>query len=150
MFSPSQRAARPADTPAKFPHLTLYRVVFYLAALYNVLWGLLTLLAPNLFFDLLGIPRPNYPFLWAGIGLFVAVYAPAYFLVARDPPHYPMLVLVGVLGKFFGPSGWFMTVARGELPPASLVVILFNDLIWDPFFLLYFWDVWRTRDDNPV
>jgi hypothetical protein len=152
---PQSAIAKRSDAPAPFaggnpkslpfPHLTFYRIVFYAAALYNLLWGAFTLLAPNAFFDALGLARPNYPFLWAGIGLFVAVYAPAYFVVARDPPRYPMLVVVGYLGKLFGPIGWLATVLRGELPPASLIVILFNDLIWWAPFLLYLYDAWRMN-----
>lgn len=123
--------------------------VFRVAAVYNVLWGIVVILFPMLVFDLLEIDRPNYPFLMSGIGLFVALYGYGYWVVAQDLRAYPQLVVIGFLGKTLGPIGWLHTVWRGELPARTLLVNVFNDLIWLPFFVAYF--VWysRGRDARP-
>lgn len=127
------------------------RTVFRIAALYNLLWGAIIIIFPNLLFDLAGIPRINYPFLMSGIGMFVGVYGYGYWVVAREPLRYPQLVAIGLLGKTLGPIGWMYTVLQGTIPACTLLVNLFNDIIWLPFFVGYF--VWyrratRMRDDH--
>jgi small multidrug resistance pump len=108
-----------------------------LAAIYNVLWGSFVIFFPNLFFDLLGMERPNYPELWQCIGMIVGVYGVGYWLAANDPiKHYP-IVLVGFLGKVFGPIGFAQALLTNRLPLSFGINIIFNDLIWwIPFFNL--------------
>ena len=45
-----------------------------LAAVYNIVWGGLTILFPNLMFDLFGMARPSYPEIWQCVGMIVGVY----------------------------------------------------------------------------
>lgn len=111
--------------------------VFRLAAVYNVVWGVVVILFPTLLFDLLHVAPPNYPFLMSGIGLFVALYGYGYWVVSRDLRAYPQLVVIGFLGKALGPIGWLFTVWRGEIPARTLLINVFNDLIWLPFFVAY-------------
>ena len=70
--------------------LQRYRGWFYAAAVYNFGWGTLVILFPRLLFDLLRIEPPNYLPLWQVVGMFVLVYAPAYFWAARFPDRYPL------------------------------------------------------------
>jgi ligand-binding SRPBCC domain-containing protein len=47
------------------------------------------------------------------------------------------VVLVGLLGKLFGPVGFAAALARGAFPPAFGLTILTNDLVWwVPFALI--------------
>ena len=126
----------------------LFTNVFRVAAFYNVLWGVTVILFPTLLFDLLNVERPNYPFLMSGIGLFVALYGYGYWVVAQDLRRYPQLVIIGFLGKTLGPIGWLFTVWRGELPARTLLVNVFNDLIWLPFFVAYL--LWFYRGQRAL
>jgi small multidrug resistance pump len=105
------------------------------AAVYNVIWGTLVILFPNQFFDLFGMERPNYPEIWQCVGMIVGVYGVGYWLAAQDPiKHYP-IVLVGFLGKVFGPIGFIGAFVTERFPLSFGINILFNDLIWwIPFF----------------
>jgi hypothetical protein len=125
--------------------LDRYRLWFYAAALYNLIWGGANILFPNLLFDLIGMPRPAYAPLWQVVGMFVLVYAPAYWWAARRPAHHPHLVLIGLLGKLFGPIGYVWSAANGQLPASFGWVILANDLIWWPAFMLYLRDASRLH-----
>jgi len=122
---------------------------FQLAAAYNLAWGATVVCFPNLPFELLRIPPVNYPFLMSGIGMFVAVYAYGYWVVSRELLRYPQLVVIGLLGKTLGPIGWAVTVWRGEIPARTLLINVFNDLIWLPLFIAYL--VWyRQRRPHRV
>ena len=123
------------------------RLVFRLAAIYNICWGVAIIFFPNFPFDLAGIPRLNYPFLMSGIGMFVGVYGYGYWVVANDLRRYPQLVVIGFLGKTLGPIGWVYTVAQGLIPARTLMVNVFNDFIWLPFFIAYF--IWYRRNVAP-
>lgn len=113
------------DSAPKWP-----AIVLKLAATYNLAWGAWTILFPNQIFDLTKIDRPNYPGIWQCVGMIVGVYGIGYWFAARDfRIHWP-IVLVGFLGKIFGPIGFIGAVNSGELPLQWGVTILTNDLIW--------------------
>jgi hypothetical protein len=113
------------------------------AAAYNLAWGGLVILLPNLLFDLTGAARPNYPELWQCVGMIVGVYGVGYWAAAADPWRHWPVVLVGFLGKVFGPIGFAVALVNGTFPPAFGLTILTNDLIWWVPFALMLWGSYR-------
>ena len=100
------------------------------AGIYNLTWGTLVILWPHLLFDLTGAERINYPEIWQCVGMIVGVYGIGYFIAASDSrTHWP-IVLVGLLGKVFGPVGFLVALLRGTFPPLFGLTILTNDLLW--------------------
>ncbi len=120
-----------------------YRPWFFAAALYNLAWGAVNVFFPQLFFQLIGMAQPNYPALWQVVGMFVLVYAPAYWWAARDPFRYRHFILIGLLGKILGPLGFIGSAITSQLPLAFGWTILTNDLIWWPAFGLFLRDAAR-------
>jgi hypothetical protein len=112
------------DIPAWIPR------VLNAAAIYNLAWGLFTLFFPLLLFRWAGMASPNYPSILQALGMVIAVYGIGFAIAARDPVNQWPLVLVGLLGKIFGPIGFVYAVAIGELPWWWWGNILTNDLIW--------------------
>jgi peroxiredoxin len=107
------------------------------AGVYNVVWGLLFGALPFALFDWAGMPRPNYPELWQCIAMIVGVYGVGYVAAAVDPYRHWPVILVGFLGKVFGPIGFLQAAVSGRMPWKFGVVNIFNDLIWlVPFFLI--------------
>ncbi len=118
-----------------------------LAALYNLVWGGLVVLAPEATLRLAGIERASPIALWRCIGMLVGVYGVAYWIAASDPRRHRAIVLVGLLGKVLGPLGALSAVSTGTLPRAFLLVNLTNDLIWlGPFG----WVLWRFSRHDPA
>jgi len=113
------------------------KLTLKLAGIYNVLWGSLVVLFPLRFFELFGMEAPNYPELWQCIGMIVGVYGVGYWIAASDPlTHFP-IVLVGFLGKLFGPIGFAQALITERFPLTFGINIIFNDLIWwVPFFII--------------
>ncbi len=88
-------------------------------------------------FDLAGMEQPNYPELWQCVGMIVGVYGLGYWIAASDPIRHFPIVLVGFIGKIFGPIGFAQALWSGRFTPGFGLNILFNDLIWwIPFFLI--------------
>jgi hypothetical protein len=111
-----------------------FRVIFVLAAIYNFAFGLWAGIYPLAFFRLFHLPMPRYPSIWACVGMIVGLYGIAYASVAWKPDRGAVFVWIGLAGKVLGPIGWLMAIGRGELPPRTFPVILFNDLVgWFPF-----------------
>ena len=112
-------------------------ITLRLAAVYNVLWGMVAVLFPVQCFEFFGMQVPLYPQLWQCIGMIVGVYGVGYWLAADNPMvHWP-IVLVGFMGKVFGPIGFSMALINKEFPLKFGLNIIFNDLIWwIPFFLI--------------
>ena len=124
--------------------LNRYRPWFYTAALYNLLWGGFNILFPHLYFDWIGIPRPNYLPLWQVVGMFVLVYTPAYWWAAQNPQQHYHFIIIGLLGKLLGPIGFVWSLTTGQLPLAFGWTLLLNDLIWWPAFIYYLRDVYKV------
>lgn len=104
--------------------------VLRLAGLYNIGFGLGAVLFPAWWFTVASLQPPLYPSLWQCIGMIVGVYGVGYWIAAGDPIRHWPIVLVGLLGKVFGPIGFVMVASRSELPWQFGWVLLFNDLIW--------------------
>lgn len=120
------------------------RATLIAAAAYNLVWGAFVVLFPFAAFDLMGIDRPNYPGIWQCVGMIVGVYGVGYACAAAAPLRHWPIVLVGLLGKVFGPIGFVAAAARGELPWAFGVTIVTNDLIWWAPFALILHAAWKA------
>lgn len=119
------------------------------AGIYNLIWGAVVIVAPNLFFRLADMPPMRYPEIWQCVGMIVGVYGVGYLIAATDPRMHWPIVLVGLLGKIFGPIGFAYAVYRGVFPPEFAWTILTNDLVWWVPFGLILWDAARSRGRLP-
>ena len=107
------------------------------AGVYNLVWGAVVIAWPTLAFDLAGMEHPTYPEIWQCVGMIVGVYGIGYLAAACDHRRHWPIILVGLLGKLFGPFGMAVAVSRGELPAAFALTCLTNDVIWwIPFTLM--------------
>ena len=107
-----------------------YRIVFGLAALYNLAFGLWAGFAPYAFFDFFHLRPPLYPSIWSCLGMVVGTYGLAYGYAALRLDRAAPFIAIGLLGKVLGPIGWVLTVRSGEWPVRTLTLILFNDIVW--------------------
>ena len=116
------------------------------AGVYNLAWGALTVLLPGWLFDLTGLAHPNYPFIWQCVGMIVGVYGIGYLAAAANPLRHWPIVLVGLLGKIFGPIGFVdNALIKGTFPKEFGWTILTNDLIWWIPLTLILLAAWRGR-----
>ncbi len=112
-----------------------YSRVLLWAALYNLLWGAWVVLFPASAFNLLGIEPPNYLFIWQCVGMIVGVYGIGYAIASTNPLRHWPIVLVGFLGKIFGPLGYVWGILMNTTPVEFGYLLITNDLIWwIPFF----------------
>jgi hypothetical protein len=126
------------------------RRVLLAAAAYNIAWGVFVVLAPGALFDWSGIQPPRYPSLWQCVGMIVGVCGVGYWLAAADVRRYWPIVLVGLLGKIFGPVGFVVAAARGELPWSWGATLITNDLIWWAPFAAMLYLTYRQHVDSDV
>lgn len=107
------------------------------AGIYNILWGSWVVLFPLHMFDLFGMDAPRYPEIWQCVGMIVGVYGVGYIIAASNTNRHWPIVLVGFLGKVFGPIGFAGALYQGVFPLSFGITIIFNDLIWwIPFYLI--------------
>jgi len=129
-------------------------VVLYVAAAYNVVWGGFVVLAPVWTLGVLGADTtdldPLTAPIWQCVGMIVGVYGVGYAVAARDPLRHWPIVLVGLLGKLFGPIGFVDAVFIKEVFPVTFgYTIVTNDLIWWVPFGLMLHAAWtRSRADR--
>lgn len=110
------------------------------AGVYNLLWGAWVILLPSSLFSLMDLPQPTYPAIWQCVGMIVGVYGIGYLIAARDPIRHWPIVLVGLLGKVFGPIGFvYASLITHELPVRFFWVNIPNDIIWWVPFTMLLW-----------
>ena len=117
---------------------SFFRVILKTAAIYNLVWGAFIVLFPNAIFDLSDLPRmTNYIGIWQCVGMIVGVYGVGYWVAASNPQRHWPIVLVGFLGKIFGPIGFVQAYVTGVFNWKFGLTIITNDLIWwIPFYLI--------------
>lgn len=119
-----------------------HRLIFLLAGIYNICWGIFSSVCPNWLFDFAGMPPINYPEIFACLGMVIGLYGVIYLEVARRPEKGFLLAAVGLAGKVLGPIGLLVLIIKGQWPPASLILCLTNDFIWWIPFSVYIYDSW--------
>jgi hypothetical protein len=119
-----------------------HRIIFLLAGVYNIGWGIFVALNPNWLFDFAGMEPINYPDVFACLGMVVGLYGIVYLEIARRPERGFLLAAVGLIGKILGPIGLAVLIARGVWKPATIVMCLTNDFVWWIPFALYLFDSW--------
>jgi small multidrug resistance pump len=117
---------------------TWMKTTLRLAAVYNVIWGAWVVLVPHHFFEITGMEAMIHPTIWQGMGMIVGVYGLGYWFASYDPIRHWPIILVGFLGKIFGPLGFLMNYFFLQSVPFEFSYTLYtNDLIWwIPFFLI--------------
>lgn len=115
----------------------LYGLIFAAAAVYNIAFGLWTSLAPRAFFAIFRLQPPNYPSIWACLGMVVGLYGVGYAYAAWRLDRAFPFIAIGLAGKILGPIGWMMSMRSGELPLRTFPLIVFDDLIWWTPFALF-------------
>ena len=129
-----------ADRP--IPRRSFHRGVFVWAGVYNIAWGLYSIIHPQWLFRVSGMPLSNYPQIFATLGMVVGLYGIVYLEVARVPERGCLLAAVGLTGKVLGPVGLVYLIATGTWPLKTLIIAVTNDFIWWPAFALYLFDAW--------
>lgn len=150
-MSSSAKSPATANSNLKPPRWIF--VVLIAAGIYNLAWGTLAVLFPTPFFAWLQIEPPQYASLVQCIGMIVGVYGIGYAIAAFDPVRHWPIVLVGLLGKIFGPIGFLYTAWNGELPWAAGATLLTNDLAWwIPFVMILAFVARRpaARGESPI
>lgn len=138
-------------------------ICLILAGLYNLTWGLLVVVFPQQTLSRIGIETPYaFPQIWQCLGMVIGVYGIGYLIAARAPFQHWAIIMVGLLGKVFGPIGFLNGLLSGALPASMGWMILTNDLIWWIPFAIILWSAFRYHqtadsvhsldflDDDPV
>jgi len=115
------------------------------AGAWHLALGSSIVLAPRAFFNLTGLPYPNYPQMWQGAGVMAAVMGIGFVIAARNPLRYWPVILIGLIPKCLAPIGVVWGVMRGELPAALGTLVLVNDVAWWVPFTMLLWLAVRDK-----
>ena len=138
-FSTESARDNNSDRVTKMTASRWMRNVLVMAGVYNLIWGALIILFPDMLFRWAGMELPRYPQIWQCVGMIVGVYGIGYLAAATDPYRHWPIVLVGLLGKVLGPIGFLSAALSGALPWSWGVTIITNDLIWwAPFGIILY------------
>jgi hypothetical protein len=119
-----------------------HRIVFAAAGLYNIMWGLYSVIDPQWLFRFARMPLQTYPQVFACLGMVIGLYGVLYLEVARVPERGRLIAAVGLTGKVLGPIGLAGLIWSGAWPVRTLILSVTNDLIWWIPFSLYLYDAW--------
>jgi len=124
----------------------IYRLIFGLAAVYNVAFGVWACFWPDALFATLEMAPPNYPSVWQCLGMVVGLYGFLYAYAAVRLDRAKLIIAIGLAGKILGPIGMFMAVRSGEWPLRAVALIVLNDFVWWVPFALFLLDGTRIGE----
>jgi|SRR5579863_1797898 len=130
------------------PRRHFHRVVFVVAGIYNILWGLYSAIDPQWLFRFARMSQENHPQVFACLGMVIGLYGALYLEVARVPERGWVIAAVGLTGKVLGPIGIAYLVWNGIWPIRTAILCVTNDLIWWIPFALYLYDTWPAFRKN--
>lgn len=114
-----------------------FSLLFKIAAIFNIAFGLTLLFEPLLFFKIFHIPQINYPFLVSLIGILISIYGYGYWVVCQNINKYPHIIVMGLLCKIVTTIGWIYHIYVGNIPLQTISINFISDIIWIPFFIWY-------------
>jgi hypothetical protein len=124
----------------------IYRLIFSLAALYNIAFGIWACIWPGALFAMLEMAAPNYPSLWQCLGMVVGLYGILYAYAAIRLERAKLIIVIGLTGKILGPIGMFIAFQSGEWPLRAVTLIVFNDFVWWLPFTVFLLDGTRMGE----
>src|SRR2546427_8282849 len=101
-----------------------HRLVFCVAGVYNIGWGLYAVYDPQWLFRFSGLPLLNHPQIFACLGMVVGLYGIIYFEVARVPERGWLLAAVGLLGQLLWPIRLAPLVLSGACAKSTNILCL--------------------------
>ncbi len=119
-------------------------IVLIAAGIYHLAFGVWTNCWPHLWFDWMGMERPNHPALWRGVGLISGALGAGFLIAARNPVQSWLIVLVGWIKFSLGIFGFGIALFQGDLPITGIWMLMLDDLIWWPFFIAILWACLRA------
>lgn len=123
--------------------------VLFAAGIYHLLFAVWAVLWPHLYFDWIGVDRPNHPLLWQAVGMIMGVLGFCFLVAAKNPIHHWMVVLVGFIKFSLGIIGFTGAIFHHEISPHSAWLMTADDLIWWPLFVGILWACLRAHAGVP-
>jgi hypothetical protein len=119
------------------------------AGIYHLIFCVAAICWPFLVFDWTGIERPNHPVLWSSFGVIMGTLGIFLLIASRDPIHHWPIVLIGLIKCGVTLLAVTSAVIDGQLPAASLWIVLLDDVVWIPFFVAILYASLRAHTGVP-
>ncbi len=127
--------------------ITLFRVVFVLAALWNLAGGIIGYFNPAYGFELLfdrELADPLFAAIYKGACGTTLIYFIGYSVVALNPVRHTGIVLVGGIGKV-GFAIQLMKFYSAGIANSNALVVIVGDFVFFLLFVYYFYRLVKTR-----
>lgn len=106
------------------------QITLLAAGIYNLIWGVVTILNPQRIFENLHLALPNYMIMWQGIALVEILFGLGYLLASKQPFKHWIIVLLGFILKLTIGISFIYLLMANRLPANLFTHILANDLVW--------------------
>jgi hypothetical protein len=125
------------------------RKILLTAGIYHLLFALWANCWPHLWFDWIGLERPNHPLMWQGVGLVMGVLGIGLLIASKNPIQHWMIVLVAITKSTLGIIGFSVALFHQQIPWHSAWMMVADDLVWWPPFAAILWACLRAHAGVP-
>ncbi len=108
----------------------IMKKIILASAIFNLVIGLMITLFPNLYFNILEVPPPNYTILWQILGMTVAVVGVGFLIAAKDYQKNWPIIFLGFIGKLFGPVIFGIYGVATKSLPLGFLPLSLCDFLW--------------------
>jgi hypothetical protein len=125
------------------------RQVLFAAAIYHIGFAIWANAWPHLWFDWLGIDRPNHVLLWRAVGLIIGVLGLSFLIASKNPMKHWFAVLLGFSKFTAGIFGFGIEIYHHNISMNALWMLVLDDLIWWAPFGAILWACVRAHTGVP-
>ena len=125
------------------------RRVLLAAGFYHLVFAVWAVCWPYLWFDWIGMERPNHPLMWQGVGVAIGVLGIGLIIAASNPMKHWMIVLVGFVKVSLGVGGLVFALVQQRIEVSRSWLLCVDDLIWWVPFAAILWAAVRAHCGVP-
>ncbi len=125
------------------------RCGLFAAGLYHLAFGIWSFFWPLQIFNLFEIQHPNHPMMWRTIGLIAGGLGLAFIIASYRPVRHWLISLLGLVKVVLASTAVIIAVWDHDLHPFALALLIPNDLIWLPIFILVLYRALRAHAGIP-
>lgn len=119
------------------------KAILFTAFLYSVVWGFITMIAPDFVFVSSGLDKLIHHFPWQMVGLLELLLGVGFLVAMFDPYKHWLLILLGFVYKFFSPLVFFIDAGSHKEILSLSNVIIVDNILWLPFLGAILYQVYR-------
>ncbi|MFN8284736.1 MAG: SelL-related redox protein [Chitinophagales bacterium] len=124
---------------------SILKAILYIAGLYHLVWAIVAIASPKMFFIIANLQLPTYIETWQLIGLYTGILGIGYWMAASNPIRNWRIVAMGFSIKLIVVLCFVNSVFHHTENSIVYKMILLNHVVWLPLFAVILYNAYKHQ-----